>query len=210
MTNWYTISMNYTLYNLQKQNGGKTKIFIKSLHRKLTIDSNEKTEMNWISSACSTNDTCRCVVLQFTSTNTNAIKKHEVLYIKLVQRRTGHRFYAAIVKDITRCDWTFDNMFLDKMNNTITNEKRGELWYSWRVERFCSSSRSCRVTRFKFGDNAYYVISLEREQDCISLRQAEHIRGHLLHRYSVHIDQLVIATVNLSTRNPWFGWFLVI
>ena len=81
MTNWYTISMNYKLYNLQKKNGGKTKIAIKSLHRKLTIDSNDKTEMNWISSAYSTNDTCRCVVLQFTSTNTNAITKSMRSYI---------------------------------------------------------------------------------------------------------------------------------
>ena len=165
--------------------------------------------MKWIGSACSTNDTCRCVVLQFTSTNTNAIKKYEVLYIKLEQRRTGLRFYGAIVKDITKWDSTFENMILDKMNK-ITTEKRGELWYSWRVERFWSSSRSRRVTCFKFGDNAYSVISLEREQDCIWLRQAEHIRGHLLHRYSVTINQLVIATVNLSTRNPWFGWFLAI
>ena len=92
-------------------------------------------EMKWISSACSTNDICRCVVLQFASTNANAIEKHEVLYIKLEQI---HRFHAAIVKDITKWDKTF-----------------------------CSSSRSRRVTRFKFGDNAYSVISLEREQDCI-------------------------------------------
>ena len=140
-------------------------------------------------------------MLQFTSTNTNAIKKHEVLYIKLEKRRTGHRFYGAIVKDITKWDSTFENMLLDKMNK-ITTEKRGELWYSWRVERFCSSSRSRRVTRFNFGDNAYSVISLEREQDCIWLRQAEHIRGHLLHRYSVTINQFVIATETFRLGTP--------
>jgi hypothetical protein len=50
------------------------------------------------------------------------------------------------------------------------------------------------------------------------LRQVEHIHGHLWcqHRYSITVNQVVMATVklwsddfNLTKRNPWFSSFLV-
>ena len=54
----------------------------------------------------------------------------------------------------------------------------------------------------------------ERTGKC--LRQVEHIRSHLWHRYSITVSQVMVATVNflsddfnLTKRNPWFGSFLV-
>jgi hypothetical protein len=50
-------------------------------------------------------------------------------------------------------------------------------------------------------------------------RQVEHIRGHLRHRYSITVNQVMMATVKLSewwlqlnhdrAMNPWFSSFLV-
>jgi hypothetical protein len=49
------------------------------------------------------------------------------------------------------------------------------------------------------------------------LRQTEHIRGHLWHRYSIAVNQVMVATAynfevkvfnNLTTSNPWFSSFL--
>ena len=46
------------------------------------------------------------------------------------------------------------------------------------------------------------------------LRQTEHIRGHLWHRYSITVNQVKVATVKLSTwwlqlnhYKPWFSSF---
>jgi len=43
---------------------------------------------------------------------------------------------------------------------------------------------------------------MNEERIGLSLRQTEHIGGHLWHRYSVAVNQIVVATVILS---KW--WF---
>jgi hypothetical protein len=35
------------------------------------------------------------------------------------------------------------------------------------------------------------------------LRQVEHIRGHLWHRYSIAVNQIMEATVKLSQEEPF-------
>jgi hypothetical protein len=57
-------------------------------------------------------------------------------------------------------------------------------------------------------------VNEERTGKC--LRQVEHIRGHLWHRYSITVNQFMVATVNFQSddfnftqRNPWFSSFLV-
>ena len=51
----------------------------------------------------------------------------------------------------------------------------------------------------------------ERARKC--LRQLEHFRGHLWHRYSVPVNQETMATISndfhFDDRNPWFSSFLV-
>jgi hypothetical protein len=48
------------------------------------------------------------------------------------------------------------------------------------------------------------------------LRHVEHIRSHFWNRYSVAVNQVIVATVNsrsedfsFTKRNPWFSSFLV-
>jgi hypothetical protein len=60
-----------------------------------------------------------------------------------------------------------------------------------------------------------YVMNDERAKKC--LRQVEHIRGHLWHRYSVTVNQVMMATVkhqewddfNLTNKKSWLSSFLV-
>ena len=42
---------------------------------------------------------------------------------------------------------------------------------------------------------------MNEERTGKSLRQVEHIRGHLWHRYSITVNQVMVATVKLS--KPW-------
>jgi hypothetical protein len=51
-------------------------------------------------------------------------------------------------------------------------------------------------------------MNVERTGKC--LRQVEDIRGHLWHRYSIAINQVMEADdFNLTNRNLWFSRFLV-
>jgi hypothetical protein len=58
-----------------------------------------------------------------------------------------------------------------------------ELMCSGKVSSSCSTSDTCRVYLVKIGK---------------CLRQLEHIRVHLSHRYSITVNQVMVATVRLS------------
>jgi hypothetical protein len=79
-----------------------------------------------------------------------------------------------------------------------------ELMYSGRVSRSCSTRNTRRVTLV-----TKPVICHEW------LRQVS--RGHLWHRYSVAVNQVMVVIVklssddfNLTNRNPWFSNFLIL
>jgi hypothetical protein len=69
----------------------------------------------------------------------------------------------------------------------------GELRCSGRVSSFYSTSDTRRVN---LATNPMIVMNEERTGKC--LRQVEHIRGHLWHRYSIAVNQVMVATVKLS------------
>jgi hypothetical protein len=69
----------------------------------------------------------------------------------------------------------------------------GELMCSRRVSSSCSTKDNRRVNLV-----TNPVISHERGKDGKCLRQVEHIRGHLWHRYSIAVNQVVVITVKLS------------
>jgi hypothetical protein len=57
---------------------------------------------------------------------------------------------------------------------------------------------------------------MNAERTGLWLRQTEHNRGHLWHRYSVTVKQVTVVTINfrndyfnLHTKNPWFSSFFV-
>ena len=84
----------------------------------------------------------------------------------------------------------------DPQNITHKTKDRGtrtplksesELRCFGRESSSCSTSCTCRAT---LGTNE------ERTGKC--LRQVEHIRGHLLHRCSVTVTEVMVATVKLS------------
>jgi hypothetical protein len=104
---------------------------------------------------------------------------------------------------------------------TRTSPKTGgELMCSRRVSSSCSTSDTRRVNLV-----TKRVIRHEwRTGKC--LPQVEHIHSHLWHRYSITVNQVMVATVKLSRwwlhlnqeeplvqqrtkRNPWFIGFLV-
>ena len=60
----------------------------------------------------------------------------------------------------------------------------------------------------------WYVMNEERTG--LELRQTEHICGHLWHRYSVTVNQVMVVTVNfqnddfnITSMNSWFNSLLV-
>jgi hypothetical protein len=69
----------------------------------------------------------------------------------------------------------------------------GELRCSGRVSSSCSTSDTRRVNLVP---NPVICMNEESNRKC--LRQVEHIRGHLWHRYSITVNQVVVATVKLS------------
>ena len=70
--------------------------------------------------------------------------------------------------------------------------KISELWCSGRVRSSCSTS-STRCVNLVTNP----MISHE-ERIGKSLGQVEHIRGHLWHRYFIKINQVMVATIQLS------------
>ena len=66
----------------------------------------------------------------------------------------------------------------------------GELRCSGRVSSSYSTSDTRRVNLV-----TNPVVSQEWGKDGKCLRQVEHIRGHLWHRYSIAVNQVVVATV---------------
>ena len=84
-------------------------------------------------------------------------------------------------------------------------KNRGEFMCSGRVNRCCSISGTRRVT------HCYKEVQVMNEER--AWLQTEHIRGHLWHRYSVMVNQVMVATLklmtNLTTVNPWFSSFPV-
>jgi hypothetical protein len=82
---------------------------------------------------------------------------------------------------------------------------------SGRVGSFCSTSGTHHVNLVA-NPVITWVMNEERTGKC--LRQVEHIRDHLWHRYSITVNQVMVSTVksddfNLTKRNPWFSSFLV-
>ena len=82
---------------------------------------------------------------------------------------------------------------------------------SWRIISSCYSSGTRHVTLVT---NWWKVLNEKRTR--LWLRPPKNISGHLWHRYSVTVNQVMVATVklssndfNLTTRNPWFSSFLV-
>jgi hypothetical protein len=67
----------------------------------------------------------------------------------------------------------------------------GGLQFSGRVSSSCSISYTCGP----IVPNP--LKSHEWGNDCIVIMEDEHIRGHLWHRYSVAVNQVMVATVKL-------------
>jgi hypothetical protein len=61
------------------------------------------------------------------------------------------------------------------------------------ISSSCSTSDTRRVNLVP---NPVICMNEESNRKC--LRQVEHIRGHLWHRYSITVNQVVVATVKLS------------
>jgi hypothetical protein len=85
--------------------------------------------------------------------------------------------------------------------------------YSGKVSSFCST---CSNAMLLLLQTRWQVMNEERTWKC--LRQVEHICGHLWHRYSIMVNQVMVANVkpskwcddfNLATKNNWFSSFLV-
>jgi hypothetical protein len=64
---------------------------------------------------------------------------------------------------------------------------------SIRVSSSCYTSGTRRVTLVTKTVMNECVINAKKTGKC--LRQVEHIRGHLWHRYSITVDQLIVTTV---------------
>jgi hypothetical protein len=69
----------------------------------------------------------------------------------------------------------------------------GEFRCSWRVGSSCSTSDTYRVYLV-----INPVISHERGKEREVFTTMEHIRGHLWHRYSITVKQIMAATVQFS------------
>jgi hypothetical protein len=84
-------------------------------------------------------------------------------------------------------------------------KNRGEFMCSGRVNRCCSISGTRSVT------HCYKEVQIMNKER--AWLQTEHIRGHLWHRYSVMVNQVMVATLKLMTKlttvNPWFSSFPV-
>ena len=105
----------------------------------------------------------------------------------------------------------------DSLQYTTQKTKDWPTWTSLTtgVNSWVSSSCStCGTRRVTLVTNL--VISHEWEQ--MWLWQTEHFRGHLWHRYSVTVNQVMVATINLHFRsdhlnftimNLWFSSFIV-
>jgi hypothetical protein len=72
----------------------------------------------------------------------------------------------------------------------------GELRCSGRVSSSCSTSGTRRVNLVTSP-----VISHEWGKNREGLRQVEHIRGHLWHRYSITVNQVMVAA---ETNSKWW------
>ena len=60
-----------------------------------------------------------------------------------------------------------------------------------------------------------YVFTINEARRGLWLRQTEHIRGHLWHKFSATFNKVMMTTVNISklwfslaTMNPWFSILL--
>ena len=71
----------------------------------------------------------------------------------------------------------------------------GEFRCSWWVSSSCSTSGTRRVNLVTFVQTWWYVMNDERTRKY--LQQVEHIRGHLWHRYSIMVNQVMVAIVKL-------------
>ena len=84
-------------------------------------------------------------------------------------------------------------------------KNRGEFMCSGRVNCCCYISGTRRVT------HCYKEVQVMNKER--AWLQTEHIRGHLWHRYSVMVNQVMVATLKLMTKlttvNPWFSSFPV-
>jgi hypothetical protein len=81
-------------------------------------------------------------------------------------------------------------------------ENRGELSYSGRVSSSFSTSGTRRATII-----TNLVMNEERTGGGGCLLHVKLIDGHLWHRYSVTVNQVMVIGVDLTNRNPWFGSF---
>ena len=79
-----------------------------------------------------------------------------------------------------------------KIGNTNFTKNRDEFSCYGRVGSSCSTSGTHR------GTHKHLTISRERRRMGLWLQQAEDIYGHLWHRYSVTVNQVIMATVKLS------------
>jgi len=87
-----------------------------------------------------------------------------------------------------------------RSSNTNPTKTGGELRYSGRVGSSCLC-KSCKSS-YKSGDKSW----MKRTRKC--LRRMEHIRGHLWHRYSTTVTQVMVVTVNSDIFNLTNRWRL--
>ena len=87
----------------------------------------------------------------------------------------------------------------------------GELRFSGRVSSSCSTSGTRRVNLV-----TNPVINLEWRRTGKCLRQGEYICDHLWQRYSIAVNQVMVATakftkwwLQLTKKDSWFSIFLV-
>jgi hypothetical protein len=101
------------------------------------------------------------------------------------EEQTTQRPKEKVLKDKQR---STKHTYKTKDRVTRTSLKTGgELRCSGRVSSSCSTSDTRHVN---------LVTNPERTGKC--LWQVEHIRGHLWHRYSIAVNQVMVATVKLS------------
>jgi hypothetical protein len=131
---------------------------------------------------------------------------HRNPYIK--EEQTTHLPNEKVQKDKQR---STNHTYTTKDRVTRTPQKTGgELRFFGRVSRSCSTSGTRRVNLV-----TNPVMHLEwRTGKC--LRQGECFCGHLWQRYSIAVNQVMVATttftkwwLQLTKRDPWFSRFLV-
>jgi hypothetical protein len=137
-----------------------------------------------------------------TSNIDSAPPDHVMLAIRRVWRYQRGNQNQYIEEEQTT-QWRKEKVQKDKQRSTKHTHKTkdrltrtplktgGELRCSGRGSSSCSTSGTCRVNLV-----TNPVMNEERTRKC--LRQVKHIGGHLWHRYSITVNQVMVATVKLS------------